>query len=72
MRQCKRTEAAPLHGAVVGVVVEANVGAERFECSVRTDCSFLLLHASFACQRVFCIRSKASFSMHFTNVPRAA
>ena len=39
---------------------------------MRTDCLFLLFDANFACQRVFGIRSKASFRMHFYSVPRAA
>ena len=70
--QSKSPRAAMLHGGVAGGGEDDNVAADRFECSVRTDCSFLLLHANFACQRVFGIRSKASFHMHFIDAPGVA
>ena len=44
-------------------------GNRSDERSMRTDCSFLLLRANFDCQRIFCIRSKASFHMHFIDRP---
>ena len=39
---------------------------------MRTDCSFLLLHANFARQSSFGIRSKASFHMHLIDAPGVA
>ena len=62
-RQSKRYHAASLVGVLAGGGVGANVGADCFDCSVRTDCSFLLLHANNAC-----LRGLLAFAakLHFT------
>ena len=49
------------------LMVDARVPMRRL--TLLLFCLFLLLHAHVACQRVFCIRSEASFRMHFINAP---